>query len=161
MTLHVDPRLVALFGSETRVRALAPLAGSTEPLTAYRIAEISGAQRTKIYAELRRLSSAGIVRELPSSGNRSKWELLDPDVRRILRRRARVVRAQDLLAEAPRLARATRRILAAYAKNPLPSRLLGKPSDVVHPSDFYRPPEKDRILASLGLQVSRHARRPR
>jgi hypothetical protein len=161
MPLPVDPRLVALFGSATRVRTLASLAGAPGPLTAYRVAQIAGVQRTKVYAELRRLAAAGMVQQRPSGAGRSEWNLINPDVRSLLRRRARVVRSEDLEAEAGELARSARRILAKYARDPINAGLLGDRSRVRNPKDFERPIEKDRILASLGLRVSGHTRHRR
>ena len=161
MALEVDTGLLTLFGSETRVRTLATLASASEPLTAYRIAQMVGVQRTKIYGELRRLDAAGIVRGRPTGKGRSDWELIDPDIRRLLRRRARIVSVDDLAAGASRLARSTREILKARRKNPIATRLLGDPRTIRNPEDFARPPEKDQVLASLGLRTSRHTKRRR
>ena len=158
MSLKVNPWLAALFGSETRVRTLAPLANAPEPLTAYRIAQVSDVNRIKVYEELRNLAAAGIVRERVTGPKRSVWELPDSDVRRILRKRARVVWVGDLEREATDLARRARAFRALYAKNPINlSRFKAQPSRVSHPEEYRRPPEKDRILASLGLKTSSRA----
>ncbi len=160
MPLEVDPWLVALFGSQTRIRTLAPLANASEPLTAYRIARTSGVQRIKVYSELRRLAAAGVVRARPAGADRSEWELLDPDVRRLLRRRARVVWYGSLVREAPEMARRARVVMAEYAKDPIDlSRFKAEPSKVSNPEEYRRPPEKDRFLAALGRPTSSHSRR--
>jgi hypothetical protein len=54
MEPDVDPKLVALFGSETRVRTLAVLAGAFRPLAAYRVAKVGGIPVQKAYEEVRR-----------------------------------------------------------------------------------------------------------
>jgi hypothetical protein len=161
MTLAVDPGMVALFGSETRVLTLAPLANGSGPLTAYRIAAVTGVQRTKVYSELRRLARARIVRELSTGEGRSEWELIDPDIRALLRRRARIVWSEDLQREAPALARRTRALMAAARRDPIDPRLLKGTLTLRNPEDFVRPPEKDELLARLGLKVSRRAGRRR
>jgi DNA-binding transcriptional ArsR family regulator len=159
MPLRVDPGLIAVFGSETRVLTLAPLANSPRALTAYRIATMTGVQRTKVYRELARLAEAGIVEERVTGPGRSEWELLDPDLRRLLRRRARIVWAEDLGREAPALARRTRRLMTAARQNPIDPALLRKPLTLRNPEDFVRSPAKDELLRRMGLRVSRHAAR--
>jgi DNA-binding transcriptional ArsR family regulator len=161
MVLAVDPGMVALFGSETRVLTLAPLANASGPLTAYRIAAITGVQRTKVYTELRRLSQAGIVRELVTEEGRSAWELIDPDIRALLRRRVRIVWSGDLQRDAPALAGRTRALMAAGRRNPIDPRILKRKLTLRNPEDFVRPPDKDELLARLGLRVSRRAGRRR
>src|SRR5580658_7263565 len=91
MGFKISPALVALFGSATRVRTLAPLANSSRPMTAYRIAQMTGAQRIKVYTELRKLAVVGIVRRVQGNWGRSEWELVEPDLRNLLRKRARIV----------------------------------------------------------------------
>ncbi|MGA7923687.1 MAG: helix-turn-helix domain-containing protein, partial [Thermoplasmata archaeon] len=61
MESEVDLTMVALFGSETRVRVLAVLAGAYGPLTAYRVGKTGGVSMPKAYREIGRLHKAGIV----------------------------------------------------------------------------------------------------
>ncbi len=158
MTMGVDPALAALFGSENRVRTLAPLASSSVPLTAYRIAQMVDVPRTKVYEELAELAARGWVRKLRMTRNRSVWELLDPDVRRLLRRRARVVTMAELSAASDEMAARTRSVLAKNRRNPIAPSLLRGAFTPRNPEDFARPDQKDAVLRSMGLPVSRRAR---
>ena len=159
MPLGIDPALSALFGSENRVRTLAPLASSSVPLTAYRIAQMVEVPRTKIYEELAELAARGWVRKVEMTGNRSLWELRDPDVRRLLRRRARIVSMAELSASSVELAERTRTVLAKNRRSSIDPSLLRGPFTPRNPEDFTRPDEKDAVLRSMGLPVSRRARR--
>ncbi len=155
MTLEVAPGLVALFGSATRVRVMAPLANASRPMTAYRIATLSGVARTKINVEIRRLEEAGIVRSRTIEKGRRGWELVDPDLRSLLRKRIRIVWSRDLENEIPSWAERVRD--SRSRREPIDARLLKGP--VRDPSDFLRPVEKDRILRRLGLPPSVRERR--
>lgn len=159
MALEIDPWLTALFGSETRVRTLAPLANAAEPLTAYRVAQLGGVQRIKVYAELRRLAEAGVVAERPTGANRSVWMLSDSEVRRLLQRRARVVRSEDwFLGERRRAQRAKNAATeptswfetARYRRNPAVAARYAR--------EIERPSEKDEVAARVGARVSRKRR---
>ncbi len=155
MSFEVDRGLVTLFGSETRVRTLAPLASAYAPMTAYRIASISGAQRTKIYAELRRLAKAGVVR---GRANRAVWELIDPDVRRIFRRRMRVSWWEDWMNNPERRARSGDEAMLRSARRDF-FRRVPRPTSVPRSSrsllsEFERRPEEGRTLARLGFPRS-------
>lgn len=158
MKIAPDAGIVALFGSETRVLTLAPLASADRPLTAYRIASISGLQRIKVYAELRRLSRVGIVRERRDGRGSSVWEIVDPDLRRILIRRVRLTDITTLRTDRARLASSTKRVLEAYRRNPIAPERLGDPDDVRNEREFARSPQKDAILRRLGLRPANRTR---
>jgi DNA-binding transcriptional ArsR family regulator len=102
--LPVDPQVAALLGSTTRVRTLAPLANAYGPMTAYRVAQLAGIPRTKVYAELRRLQEAGAVEARRSRSGRSTWVLLDRDMALYLRKKIRIAWSGDLAAAAARRA---------------------------------------------------------
>lgn len=159
MPIPVDQGLALLFGSETRVRTLAPLAGSNTPLTAYRIAEVAELPRTKVYEELARLKSTGWVVGVTGAAGQTLWRLTDPDVRSLLRRRMRIYFASDLVREASLRSIDARKVIAR-------SRRMGLPAGVLQPGftprnakDYRRPPQKDALLARLGLRTSRRTRR--
>ncbi|MGI0132353.1 MAG: helix-turn-helix domain-containing protein [Thermoplasmata archaeon] len=158
MALSIDPALSALFGSANRVRTLAPLANSLAPLTAYRIAKMVDVPRTKVYDELAGLAAMGWVSKVVTTGTGSRWELRDLDVRRLLRRRARIVSIGDITAASDGVATGTRAILARSRRNPIDSALLRGPFQPRDPEDFARPAEKDAGLRRMGLPVSRRAR---
>lgn len=99
MAIEPSPELVALFGSATRVRTLAALATAPGPMTGYRIARICGISPTKTYAELYRLRSANVVQERPTPTGRRGWQLSDPDVGALLRRRAHFTSSESVVRE--------------------------------------------------------------
>ena len=160
MSARVDPALVALFGSENRALTLAALANSSLPLTGYRVARITGTQPIKVYAELRRLGKSGLVRESPTAGGRMGWTLEDPDVRSLLRRRARISWGEDWNREVgERILTRSRspRLVGAIDL----SKYRAEPERVPNRSEFERPTGKDAALSSEGLQVSRRRGRAR
>lgn len=156
MPLAVDPDISALFGSETRVRTLAVLANSPAPLTGYRIAQISGDERTKVYDTLRGLARSGIILSARRADGRESWELVDPDLRRMLIRRVRLAGEKEWdSAVASRVDRAKAFMTAVETMNlhgfPPPSKETIR--------ELRRPEVKDRALAAAGLAVSRRRKR--
>ena len=137
---------------------LVTLANATRPLTACRIATRPGVQRTKVNAELRRLAAANILKAAPRASGRALWQVSDPDIRRLIRRRARIAWSEDLVADAPRLAAQTRRVVALSQERPVDLRILKREFTPRNPEEFVRPPEKDALLRRLGLRVSRRVR---
>jgi hypothetical protein len=154
----IDPGVVALFGSETRATTLGALANAGRPLTAYRIAKMTGTQVIKTITELRRLEKAGIVMTAPTDRGRTAWILLDPSLRDFFRRRVRVVWSVDWDREVGR--RVARRRSSPRIRIDL-SRLQPSPDVVPNREEFLRPLEKDRILARGGLRTSRPRRKSR
>jgi hypothetical protein len=149
MAIRLDAGLVALFGSETRVAVLAVLAGATRPFTGYRVAKIAGVQPIKAYAELRRLSAAGLVREVPSG-----WELSDPEVGRLVGNRVRVTWSEDWLAGEADRAKRAERVAAESTAWFDPSRYAPDPAVAARiAKEIERPPEKDDW--PVGVPVSR------
>jgi len=152
MCSMVDPGVVALFGSETRAAALGALANAGQPLSAYRVAKITGSQLIKTTAELRRLESAGFVSRATTLRGRPGWILPDGPLRELLRRRVRIVWSTDWDRQVAGRARgrgASPRLridLSKFAANP-----LGVPNR----AEFIRPIGKDRALARAGLRTSR------
>ena len=149
METNPDPKLVALFGSETRVRALAVLAGAHRPMTAYRVGKTGSVPLPKAYREIHRLEKAGLV------GRRgSGWVLLDDDVRALLRKRVRILWWEDWRAERDRTAPERSALLRRLEALPAPK--LPKEWKPRNPREFARDPGKDRILRRLGLRTSSH-----
>jgi len=158
MKPEIDPAMIAAFGSETRVRTLAVLAGATRPLTPYRVGKTGGVALPKVYMELQRLEKAGIVRRSPTG-----VELADADLRGLLARRVRLSWSGDWGAtyeERSRRARSLRpqiaRITAAvdpsnYAPNPAIARKYAR--------EFERPAIKDQWPPDvIGDRISRKRR---
>jgi DNA-binding transcriptional ArsR family regulator len=157
--IPLDKRLVAVFGSATRLLALATLASSEVPLTAYRVAKTAGVPRTRVYKELRRLARAGVVEASKGGSGEEVWTLLDPEVRQLLQRRARLTSGWALVASAPGLHARSARILAAYRRHPIDPKKLDGDYRPRRPHEFARDPEKDDILTRIGLRPSGRARR--
>jgi len=147
---EVDPGLVALFGSETRVRSLAVLASAHRPLTAYRIGKVGGVPLPKAYREIARLAKAGLV-ERKNTG----WVLCDNDVRALLRRRVRISWADDWLTERARRLPEERALFERLRRTEhTPPPRGWRPRN---PERFSRSPVKDEVLREMGLRSSSHA----
>jgi DNA-binding transcriptional ArsR family regulator len=155
MPIPVDRGLARLFGSETRVRTLAPLASSAAPLTAYRIAEVSEVPRTKVYEELARLRSTGWVTGITGPAGQTLWRLTDPDIRSLLRRRMRIYFANDLVREARVRSIMARKAIARSRRTGAPAGLFQPGFTPKNARDYQRPPQKDALLRRLGLRTSR------
>ncbi len=150
MDAPADRGLTALFGSETRVRALAVLAGAYGPLTAYRVAKVGEIPVQKAYEEMSRLSESGLV-----AHRRGGWVLGDRDVRALLRKRVRIRWAEDMNAE-----RQHRRAEEEALFDRLERVRHARPPAGLQPRDpgrFFRSPAKDDILRRMGRRTSIHA----
>jgi hypothetical protein len=151
----VDPGVVALFGSETRAATLGALANAGQPLTAYRIAKMTGGQVIKSITELRRLERVGIVARALTDRGRTGWVLADGSLKDFLRQRVRIVWASDWDREVVK--RVGRRRTSPQLRIDL-SRFVPAPGSVPNPEEFARSPDKDRTLARAGLPLSRRAK---
>lgn len=146
----VDRSLVALFGSETRVRTLAVLASAFRPMTAYRVGKVGSIPMPKVYREIDRLAESRLV-----GREGDGWVLLDPDVRTLFRKRVPIHWAGDWLAERARRLPKQRALFellrrTAHARPPA----NWEPRE---PERFSRPSSKDKALRDLGLRASVHA----
>lgn len=147
----LDPALLALTGSETRALTLAPIANSSVPLSAYRIASIVQLARTKVYRELDKLARSGVVQKTTGSDGTALWSIRDTDIKQLFRRRARIGWSEDLSTEARALEKRTKAVLAFAKANPIDPALLAKQSKPRNATEFDRSPEKDAVLERLGL----------
>jgi hypothetical protein len=152
MPTKIDPGVVALFGSQTRAATLGALANAGQPLTAYRLAKMTGTQVIKAITELRRLEKAGVVAMAPTDRGRPGWILSDRSLEDFFRRRVRIVWSTDFDREVDR--RIARRLSSRRVRIDL-SRFVPSPATVPNQAEFTRSPEKDRILARAGLRASR------
>lgn len=147
MPPRVPPHLVMLFGSETRVRVLATLAGAYGPMTAYRVAKVGGTPISKAYEEIQRLASAHIVVKRGTG-----WVLRDTDIRLLLRRKVPIVWWTDWWAEKERRSSRSQDIVRRSLASPLSPAPKGwKPRTHMH-----RDPKKDQVLLKAGLRPSVH-----
>jgi DNA-binding transcriptional ArsR family regulator len=143
--LGIDPRIIATFGSETRVRILAVLANAHRPLTAYRVGVTGGVPFPRLYREIARLEKAGLV-ERKGSG----WILVDRDVAALLRKRVRIVWDEDWFAEVDRRAPSEDLRLDELRRLPHLRPPQGWKPRV--PGSLDRPKGKDRMLRQMGLR---------
>lgn len=153
MTLRVDSGLLALFGSEDRVRVLAALANAEAPLTAYRVATMVEVSPPNVYRELKRLARFKEVKRASTQEGRCGWALVDPDLRNLLRRRLRIVWSQDICRGTQ--GRERRALLAVQRSGEEPLDLsMFKPGSPLSVSEVRRRDEKDRVLAKAGAPQS-------
>lgn len=138
MELEVDPLIIAAFGSETRVRTLATLAGASRPITVYRVGKTGGIPLPKAYREVERLERAGVVRRAKKG-----VELIDPDLRDLFRKRVRILWSEDQRRlESARAARGAK-VGAEDDSWFEPSRYTPNPKVAArYAREFRRPPEK-------------------
>jgi hypothetical protein len=138
METVVDPLLVAAFGSETRVRTLAALAGARRPMTAYRVAKVGGVPVQKAYEEFGRLCQSGLVAQREGG-----WVLVDNDVRLLLRKRVRVGWSEDRFSGETERERRADEVKARSTAWFDPSRYKPNPAVAArYAKEFARPPEK-------------------
>ena len=153
MGVPIDPGMAALFGSATRARTLAVLANSPEPLTGYRIAEVSGDERIKVYSVLASLAKTGVVTSAQRDDGRAVvWTLRDSDIRSLLRRRVRLVGEGEWDAGVARRLSERKVVRDRILEIDL-SKYPSLPREVVR--ELERPPRKDRELVAAGLRPSR------
>lgn len=113
--MEVEPALVALFGSETRLRLLAVLANAQHPMSAYRVAKVGEVRPPKAYPQLDRLRAAGLVAGTPSG-----WIITDNDVAALLRKRVRIAWEGDWFRDKPKRDREDRRRYRELRRGPSP-----------------------------------------
>lgn len=150
MAFQVKPGLAALFGSATRVRVLAALAGMLRPRTAYWIAKMLGVLPPKVYRELATLERAGFVDSAIDSRGARNYSLVDAELRQYIARRAPIISSEDLKT-------------IAECKSPYKSRRIGldprkyrpNPAAIPYREEFLRPLGKDKELVRGGLRPSR------
>jgi hypothetical protein len=139
MAVAPDPRLIALFGSETRVRVLAVLASAFSPMTGYRVAITGGVPIPKAHLQLHHLAESGIVKHL-----RQGWILEDPDIGTLLRKRFQIRSLGDW--ESERRARRPEYLALFEKLNSLDHARPPPAWKPRKPDEFQEDPEKGRWL---------------
>ena len=148
MAFQVPAKVEVLFGSQTRAKVLGYLAGSTIPQTGYAISKRLEVGVSKVYEELKRLESSGVlVASLDAKGSRT-FLLNDRDLRNFLVRSIRILPAEDWfspeqIAERRKVFEETRRLDVPVPR--VPPRAEGRP----FANEFRRPPAKDRAMKRL------------
>lgn len=156
MKLESDARVESLFGSRARLLTLAALASAPGAVTGYRVAEITGLPREKVYPELRRAIAAGVVTKT-TNGVR----LVDPNLRAFLRKRVPIYGGEQRFSWSDwQRARRDSAHRAAGAYDQLARLPHPEPPPGWRPRKegrFHRSPVKDRILQEMGKPTSIHA----
>ena len=151
MSAEADRALNSFCGSRARLLTLSVLAAAEAPLTGYRVAEVAGLSRAKVYPELRKALAVGIAARTASG-----YTLIDSDLRELLRKRVRITwntfwDAPDRLStgavdrELEKIRNARRKVPIFDPDNRIPKKAV---------RELQRDPEKDRVLMRLGLRPS-------
>jgi DNA-binding transcriptional ArsR family regulator len=156
--LPVEPGVAALLGSANRVRTLAPLANAYRPMTAYRVAQLAGIPRTKVYEELRRLRDAGVLQERRTRRGTSTWSLLDADMGLYLRKKIRIAWSADLAKAASSRAARERTLLTGRRRWFDPSKYVANPAVAARYAREIERPEGKGEFAAFPNRVSRKRR---
>lgn len=143
-----------LFGSKVRANVLGILASSREPKTGYEVSKILDMYPSKVYQVLRDLEDTPFVKVVRAPRGKG-YLLADEDLRRFLLRTVRITAEADWFADRARRMERTQEILRRMPPVELP-KSSGKPGPRARATlrEFVRPPEKDAILARLGLRTS-------
>jgi hypothetical protein len=156
MKTDVDPSLLSLFGSQTRLLTMAVLANADEPLTGYRVAAIAGLPREKVYPELRKGITTGLL-----TAARDGFRMVDMDIQALLRKRVRIRWDEEWDRARTGWNEETRNRLTTFlASIPTDSAYLRpkgwKPSPSARKAirEMERPLSKDVVLSRRGLRTS-------
>lgn len=149
MTFRIPAEIQRLFGGQTRSKILGYLANASTPQTGYAVSKSLGIGVSKVYEELRRLESIGILaKSLDSKGSR-RFLLRDQDLRNFLVKRIRIASTDDWfsaekIAERRRAFKEAKRIPANLPSLPVRANRSSRFSE-----EFRRPREKDRALGRV------------
>jgi DNA-binding transcriptional ArsR family regulator len=148
-----DP-MVAVMGSVTRAYALAVLAGTRVPQTAYRVAKLADLSPPNVYVELRRLARSGIVEK-----RKGGWVLLDERVRTFCEGRGPLFERKLTLEAKREWSRKNRRRISELLRQPVP---VWEPATGREPRllrEFSKSRAKNVLLRAADLKLSRHRAR--
>ena len=151
MTSELNAEMEGFVGSRTRLLTLAALANSPVPLTGYRIAKTTGLPRVKVYSELHRAQTFGLVKK-----EEKFYSILDRDIQALLQRRVRIMSLDAWADEKQRLKSdtlaAVRRLRELPPPHSAPLR-TSNPGAGPRGRDRQR---KDSVLRRVGLKASSH-----
>src|SRR3990172_9173404 len=105
MSSDLHPALRRLLGGETRAKVLGLLADAMVPKTGYELAKATRASPSKVYAILRDLAEAGLLRTVSNRPGVRQYSLVDPDLRRFLLRHVRITTIEEWFSPVLGLAR--------------------------------------------------------
>ena len=145
MAFQVPTKVAMVFGGQTRAKVLGYLAESSVPQNGYALSKALGMGVSKVYEELKRLESCGVLRSSRDAKGSKQFALNDEDLRRFLVRNVRILPADEWLSPAGvdrrrRSFEEAKRI--AIDLPTAPTRAGVRP----FAKEFRRPPEKDRAL---------------
>src|SRR5437867_8784582 len=95
MAFQIPAKIETLFGSRTRAKVLAYLAGASVPRTGYGISKELGIGVSKVYEELKKLESSGILGSRLDVRGSKRFLLNDEDLRRFLVKNLRILSSDD------------------------------------------------------------------
>lgn len=95
MGFQIPAKVTAVFGSRTRAKVLGYLAESSTPRTGYAISRTLEIGVSKVYGELKRLESCGILASSLDAKGSKGFLLKDEDLRNFLRRNLRILPADE------------------------------------------------------------------
>jgi len=148
MAFAIPPKVEAVFGSQTRAKVLGYLAELSVPQTGYAISKGLDIGASKVYEELKRLESCGVLRSDFDARGSKRFLLNDEDLRRFLARNLRILPAigwfsPERIAERQEKFEETRRVTVNLPPVPTGE---GTPPFA---KEFRRPPAKDRALRRI------------
>src|SRR2546422_8777556 len=95
MAFQVPAKVEAVFGSRTRAKVLGYLAESSVPQTGYAISKALEIGGSKVYGELRRLETCGILASSLDTRDSKRVLLKDEVLRNFLVKNIRILSADD------------------------------------------------------------------
>jgi len=149
----LQPALRRLLGGETRAKVLGLLADATVPKTGYELAKAARASPSKVYAILRDLAGAGLVKSVSNRPGVKAYSLTDPDLRRFLLRNVRITTIGEWFSPARVRQRESMLDRLQPMRFELRAPEIGR-KQLPNYREFERPPDKDRALRRI-------AKRPR
>lgn len=154
MAFQIPARVEAVFGSRTRAKVLGYLAEMSIPQTGYAISKNLGIGPAKVYGELKRLESCGVVISSQDVRGNKVFLLNDEDLRRFLVKNIRILSSSDWfsperIAERRRTFEEMRQVSINLPSTPVRSGRLP------FANEFRRSPEKDRALNRVKKPSSR------
>jgi biotin operon repressor len=146
---------VNVFGSQARAKVLGYLANSDTPQTGYAISKSVEISFSKVFEELKRLESAGILVKTLDSRGRSQFALRDPELRSSLSKRIRIISAEEWFSP-DKVARRRKALVDAKGISvSLPRVPSGTGWSSRLAAEFHCAPEKDRALKRVRRASSR------
>jgi len=145
MTFQIPAKIEAVFGSRTRAKVLGYLADSSVPRTGYAISKELGIGVSKVYEELKKLESSGILGSSLDVRGSKRFLLKDEDLRRFLLKNLRILSSDDWFSR-ERVAQRQENLQRSEQISVNLGAVPKGAGTLRFANEFRRPPEKDRAL---------------